>query len=45
MAFRRVGGYLYVVSLLVNMEGALKQPPKRFPENGKRNDLKIFSCV
>lgn len=35
MAFRRIGGYLYTISLLVNMEGALTQPAKAPWDQGK----------
>ena len=35
MAFRKVGGFVYVMSVLVSMEGCLSDPPKSPWDQGR----------
>jgi len=43
MAFRKVGGFVYVMSVLVSMEGCLADPPKAPWHQGTK--LAVFVIV
>lgn len=41
--FRKVGGFVYVMSVLVSMEGSLDDPPKSPWNKGERVAWNIFN--